>query len=499
MGCTRLYLLVSIGFLFLNIGYSQSYNPSLNITTTTSKIKSTGFVEYTTTNAASGDARFTLFGDGFFGMENSFNHQFPADSTGFTTKTFFNRRYKRQFPTKRDKVTGETGSSGNSNKKIKMTGSSRVGTSWSPCKTIENYFILIFENTSSVVDSGCVEFYYNDKQLDLNNNGIIEYNGWVSNKTLSSVTGSSLYNRKIKWDVDNFNPGEQRVVYIPMTALVGSGTRLKVGSKYSSGCTGGSGGSGVTGAYLTASGYPHDPNLKVANKKCGYVAIQEQQTLQYTIRFQNEGDAPAINVYLTDYLDDIILDLGTLKFLDSEYPFTYQLIGNKLEITFSNIQLPGLKQSTPETYTYDDTESFIQFEICTHLFLPQTVLLNEAEIVFDYQPVILTNISEVPFLDNCTEMVDVCDPGMKVTNTKELTAESIEIFPNPTMDIFSIEGIGNELVNINVYNQQGQLVIDNYGNSEGNKTINLFGLPKGVYFVHIRNEQLNITKRVIKM
>ena len=498
----KLFYLVFLLVIGLGqIGISQTYNPTLTISNP-STIADNGYVTYST-SALTGDARFTMFGNGYFGIRNNFSHQFQKDTSGFTTTTFFNRKYKKVLPTKKLISTGQTGTGTSSNSKIFMSAgsNSRVGTSWSPCKGIENYFLLIFENTASVIDSGCIEFYYHNLQLGLNSTDILE-NNWVSNKAISGITGSSDYNQKIQWKFKNLMPGEQRVVYIPMTSKVRAGTKLTVGSKYISNCTGSSSttASGVTGSSIYSAGSPHDPNSKVADRELIHTAYSFQQTITYTVRFQNEGNAPAIDVLLRDELNDQYLDLSTLEFIDSEYNYTYSLTGNVLEVFFPNINLPGSKQSAPKTYAYDDTESFIQFQICTHPELPQDLIHNYVEIYFDTQPAVLTNVSTVAIVDSPLDRnVKPCVPGPMSTNVAEFSSLELKVTPNPVDNILFIEGIESEEFDVNIYNHAGKLVKSKTGVNKERNSIQLTYLPSGMYFVQLKNEKINVTKKVIKL
>ena len=489
-----LILLLSLG----HTGNSQTiYNPSLNIITSSSLIDSLGFVEYTTTNASAGDARFTLFGDGFFDTQNNFGHQFPSDSLGFVTTTFFNRRYKKNKPKKRERFTGSTGSGSGSNMKINMNSGveSRVATSWSPCLNIENYFLLIFENISSTPDSGCVVFYYDSTQLSLNNSGILEY-GWVTNKQNDVVSGSKLYNKKITWDFDTMISGEQRVVYIPMTSIVKAGTRLSLGSEYKSGC---SGGSGISGSSATSSGWPHDPNSKVANKDTVLPDTITQQSIIYTVTFQNEGTAPANTVVLIDEIDEARLDLTTLQYIDSEYSCNFTLEGNTLEIVFPNIQLPGSKQIFPKKYSYDETESYVLFKICTKTnLIALDTIMNQVDIYFDSQPPISTNISKIPIID-IPSTIDECVNSLKPTGLLESTVSDISISPNPVENTLILNGIEDQVFTLFVYNNRGELVMSKPRINEENNSIEIINLPRGLYFVQLKNEMLNITRKVIKL
>ena len=496
------YLFIFLILYFGQSGFCQSrYSPQLKITTGASDIAKYGFVEYITANTNVTDATFSLTGDGYFEFPSKFDHQFAKDPKGFVTKTFFNQRYKRNGPIIKSKATGTTGTGTVTNNRISMPGGvdSRVGKSWSPSPKIENYFLLIFENTSNIVDSGCITFYYHDTELSLNFGGILDY-GWVKYKSKGVSTGSSLYNQEIKWEYKNLQPGEQRVIYIPMTSLKTAGTKLNLGSQYSSGC---SGNSDIKNNSHTSRGHPHDPNIKSADKICMRPYLQDKNTITYTIRFQNEGNAPAVNVLLKDIIDPLLLDISTLDFIESEYPYSYSTTGNLLEIEFANINLPGLKQNGPKKYTYDETESYIKFKICTYSNLNPGVIENQAEIIFDTQPSIFTNVSEIPINYECQYGIEPCESvsisPLKITQTEEIINLDISIVPNPIINEFFVQGLEGQEASISIFNNQGKLVhFEAKVNKENNK-IEASDLANGLYFVQIRNEFLNITKKVIKI
>lgn len=488
----------SILFLlfFIHVGNSQFYNPQLNIITDPTTILANGFVEYETTNANIGDLRFTLFGDGYFTTLDDFDHQFQPNSGGYTTTTYFNRRYKKHVPTVRTKTIQGTGSGNSNNSKISMPPgiNTRVATSWQPSFGFENYYMVIFENTTTVTESGCIEFYYDDSDLMLDMNGILEY-GWVLNRVISNVTAPGPYNKKIKWDFVNLSPGEQRVVYLPMVTTAGIGSLINVGSKYLSGCVNSPG--SIFNSRFVSNGSPHDPNSKTANKDCVRNYVNNAQPIIYTVKFQNEGDGAAKNVILFDVLDDNLLDLTTLEILDAEYDYEYFLEGNQLTIKFDNIYLPGLKQKGKNIYTYEQTESYVQFQICTREILEPGVIENQVEIYFDDQPAILTNLSEVFIVSDCVN--EICESEEKITNTTASVNSKITINPNPIENNIYVDGLEDHIISIDIYNNRGELV-RSYSDIDKRKNhINMENLPSGLYLIQVRNEMLNFTKKMLKL
>ena len=73
--------------------------------------------------------------------------------------------------------------------------------------------------------------------------------------------------------------------------------------------------------------------------------------------------------------------------------------------------------------------------------------------------------------------------------------ESIRLFPNPNEGRFTISSPGNFIYSVDVYDGYGARVYHEKVKSE-NEEINLFNLPKGIYFVRMVLEKGIVTKKV---
>jgi uncharacterized repeat protein (TIGR01451 family) len=134
----------------------------------------------------------------------------------------------------------------------------------------------------------------------------------------------------------------------------------------------------------------YDPNDKI-----GYPIgignehyIDNDQVLQYVIRFQNTGNAEAINVMIRDMIDDN-LDYTTLNILASSFPVEVVLeYDRELVFRFDSIMLPD--SSTNEI----NSHGFVAYSISPiENLVPNSTIRNTAEIYFDYNPPIVTNTS----------------------------------------------------------------------------------------------------------
>lgn len=111
--------------------------------------------------------------------------------------------------------------------------------------------------------------------------------------------------------------------------------------------------------------------------------------LQYTVRFQNTGTAPAIDVVIIDSLD-ANLDIGTLRLEGSSHPAQFSVRGKQTPVltwSFKNIFLPDSTSDEPGSH------GFVKFSLLPAVDIPdQTVISNAADIGFDYNEFLRTNV-----------------------------------------------------------------------------------------------------------
>ncbi|MFK8164155.1 MAG: hypothetical protein AB8H12_17045, partial [Lewinella sp.] len=111
---------------------------------------------------------------------------------------------------------------------------------------------------------------------------------------------------------------------------------------------------------------------------------QFDETLIYTIRFQNTGTDTAFNVLLKDRLATR-LDYSSFKPLTSSHDFHASIRGRNLEFFFENIMLPDSNVNEPLSH------GFVTFEIKLDGERSIGALIrNEADIYFDYNSAIRT-------------------------------------------------------------------------------------------------------------
>ena len=131
----------------------------------------------------------------------------------------------------------------------------------------------------------------------------------------------------------------------------------------------------------------YDPNQKsaVPTGIGSHHLIVANQPLEYMIEFQNTGNDTAFNVKLLDVLPPQ-LDEATFRPGFASNPYTWEIIDGTLAVLFSAIALPDSNVNEAASH------GFFTFTIDQKPNLPDgTSLKNEASIIFDYNPPIVTN------------------------------------------------------------------------------------------------------------
>jgi len=173
----------------------------------------------------------------------------------------------------------------------------------------------------------------------------------------------------------------------------------------------------------------YDPNDKLVHPNRSFGFDQNytlfEETMEYTVRFQNTGNDTAFNVVIRDNLDGN-LDWTTFKPIIGSHPFETLLHKDGLvEFSFKNILLPDSTTNEPLSH------GFITYTIAPKAGLAENTLIeNTASIFFDFNPPIVTNtiqsvmVSELP----------------RTTSVKELAEEGIiKVYPNPFTDYLIFE------------------------------------------------------------
>lgn len=232
----------------------------------------------------------------------------------------------------------------------------------------------------------------------------------------------------------------------------------------------------------------YDPNAITVDKTIiSTQQVQQGSDLTYTIDFQNTGNAPAINIFLTDSLSEY-LDPAYFQVLLSSHPnYQVQLLNTNnsfkpymLKVIYNNINLPDSFSNEAAS------KGFFIFKIrVKNNSVMGSIIPAKADIYFDFNTPVYTN--QVNTI--------VIDPSKTFAQNK--TTFDCNLSPNPANEAI--------VLTINSQSEQGvELeIIDCTGKQIENKHVkiltgantykaNLERFSKGIYFVKIIDKQNNL-------
>ena len=128
-----------------------------------------------------------------------------------------------------------------------------------------------------------------------------------------------------------------------------------------------------------------DPNDKTATPRLSPSQVVSGKYIDYVIRYQNTGNAPADHVVVTDTLSSQ-LQANTLEIVSTSHQTKTTIIGNAVSFEMLNIMLPASSANEIKSH------GFIRFRI-----KPKNTLVlgdsikNKAAIYFDYNSPVITN------------------------------------------------------------------------------------------------------------
>lgn len=229
-----------------------------------------------------------------------------------------------------------------------------------------------------------------------------------------------------------------------------------------------------------------DPNDKSVDRSVlNQVEAAAGTELQYTIRFQNTGNAPAYNVVLRDTLDNL-LDWASFQITGASHLFYPLFDENSGEIVFSSIDI-FLPDSASDLA---GSQGFVSFSIRTKPgMMPEEIVRNRAGIYFDLNPPVVTNWAE-------TRISKISSIG----SPKQL--DGLRVVPNPASNELTLlwSRTAPRNTSVRIYDGLGSVVWsrDRQGEDSDWKII-LEHLPPGIYFISINapefsGEMLKVVK-----
>lgn len=226
---------------------------------------------------------------------------------------------------------------------------------------------------------------------------------------------------------------------------------------------------------------PNDKHAQTSTRASGSLYfIDEDEWIDYTIRFQNTGTFPADFVVITD---TIAPELDMLSFEQgvASHPFTVAFKpGRVIEWRFDDIQLPD--STTDEAGSH----GLVKFRMKPVLpLVPGTEMMNVANIFFDYNDPVITEPSVL--------VAEFSTGGAGV----ERGSEQLVLLPNPTSSYLSITGTCS-IVRIQVTDGAGRTLLSQNLTSEQH-TLDLTGLSSGAYLLMVELENGSVVhERFVK-
>ena len=224
----------------------------------------------------------------------------------------------------------------------------------------------------------------------------------------------------------------------------------------------------------------YDPNDKLGLPK-GYKnshLIENDTELEYRIRFQNTGTDTAFTVVIRDTLTEK-LNIASVKPGTSSHPYDFEIYdGGILKFTFNNILLPD------STTNLDGSNGFVKFKVLLDDSLENgTIIYNDADIYFDFNPPVLTNQTFHQIGENFIDSVSA-------VRLIDFPKFNVKIAPNPFFDQTKIELIDapHGEKHFSIYNSTGQLVRE--ATFRGNEFLfEKDNLLSGIYYFNIKNQE----------
>ena len=240
------------------------------------------------------------------------------------------------------------------------------------------------------------------------------------------------------------------------------------------------------GSLLQLVGNSYDPNDKVVARP--EAAIQHfgeptssldgttQETLSYTIRFQNTGTAPAQNIYIIDTLD-ADLDWSSLTLVEATHNMQIVNLGNGvMRFEFPSIWLPDSTTNEPESHGHlvyrirENSSATVGTEI-----------ENTAYIYFDWN---------APIITNTTYNINV----VVIDGLNENVSNEVQVHPNPASESLTITCEGPftyQLVDLS-----GRMVSNGLGSDF--ITVPVSMLASGMYQLNVQSKKENASLKVVK-
>lgn len=347
--------------------------------------------------------------------------------------------------------------------------------------------VMQFCNAGQVTMSGTIDFVY-DTQI------VFDQIWTMSNIGSPVFTGHNATNNLLTFSFSNLQPGQCGTIYpdftVPATVALGN-TVANTATIYPlNGDATPANNTDIDTLIVIGS---WDPNEKLvgalrSGDDHGGAIFVGDNTLEYTIHFQNLGTAPAYRVVIRDELEANLL-IETIREVQMSHNGILSIEnGNELVVQFNDINLPHA------SFDYHGSNGFVKFTIDRTAGLPvNTTIHNDAGIYFDFNAPVITNDAPVTII----EVLSVAQAGSTELNTS--------VFPNPFQDQLTVQYdlATDSEVSIQLYDALGARIRTIQAQTTENAgtqvhQMQIADLVPGIYFLSVETNVGRSLHKVIK-
>ncbi|WP_051224503.1 DUF7619 domain-containing protein [Flavobacterium tegetincola] len=214
----------------------------------------------------------------------------------------------------------------------------------------------------------------------------------------------------------------------------------------------------------------YDPNDITCLEGNALGTTEMGEILHYNIRFENTGTSSAENIVVKNEIDLTQYNIQSLQVMESSHPMTVRVTGNIAEFIFQSIDL--------DTGGHGN----ILLKLKSNATLSDDLVINSADIFFDYNFPIITNDEQTVFADLS-----------KNDFNKDV---SIIVYPNPAENVIYIKS-ESTIHSIQMYDAQGRMIQAKLS-SNVSEVVNLTNYSSGLYFITVKTEKGIKTQKIIK-
>ena len=319
---------------------------------------------------------------------------------------------------------------------------------------------IVYKNKGNQTDTGYVNFTYNDAVLDFVSASVVPNNngGGFMNWIIPNIAPFQSGNILVTLNVNS--PQETPSVNIDdvlvFNAFIDVSTDdIWADNNFDFNQT-------VVGSY--------DPNDITCLQGNALPTTEMGEFLHYNIRFENTGTYEAENIVVKNEIDLTQYNIQSLQVMESSHPMEVKVTGNIAEFIFQGIDL--------DTGGHGN----ILLKLKSNTTLSNDLVINSADIFFDYNFPIITNDEQTVFAN--------------LSKNDFVKDVSIQVYPNPTNDVINVKA-DNTINSIQLYDAQGRLLLTKMVN-ENSQVLNLSSYSSGIYFINIATSAGKQTQKIIK-